>query len=89
MSLYDETLKLYYALRPGAIDEYNKFILQHTPPEMQPDMDAILEPSLPKLMLSDTQQVPVKDASGVDVPGSPGMARVTEAYTGHIELIVP
>jgi hypothetical protein len=89
MSLYDETLKLYYALRPGAINEYNKFILQQTPPEMQADMDGILAPNLPKLMLSDTQPVPVKDASGVDVPGSPGPARVTDEYSGHIELIIP
>lgn len=89
MSTYDEALALYYRLRPAAIEAYDRHILTRTPAELQPDMDAILAPGLPKLMISDTQAVPIKDAAGVDVPGSPGTARASGQYTGYIELIQP
>ncbi len=52
-------------------------------------MDVVLAPSLPKLMISDTQQVQVKDTAGNDVPGSPGIARATTQYSGYIELASP
>ena len=89
MSTYDEALALYYSLRPAAIDAYNKFILSRCPAEWQADMDTILAPNLPKLMVSDTQPVPIKDENGVELPGSPGTARATDQYTGYIEYNAP
>ena len=86
---YQEALEYYYRLQPGAIEEYNKYILSRTPSELQGHMNTILAPDLPKIMVSDTQPVPVKDAQGVDVPGSPGTARSTGQYSGYIELIIP
>lgn len=89
MSTYDEALELYYKLRPAAIDAYDRHILSRTPPNLQADMDAILAPNLPKLMISDTQPVPIKNNAGVDVPGSPGHARATSDFTGYIVLDAP
>jgi len=86
---YDEALDLYYKLRPAAIEAYDEYILTRTPARLQADMDTILAPNAPKLMISDTQAVPIKNESGVDVPGSPGTARATSDFTGYIELIIP
>jgi hypothetical protein len=83
---YEQALELYYQLRPAAIEAYNRHFLIRTPAHLQADMDAVLAPNLPKLMISDTQQVVVKDTAGNDVPGSPGTARATTQYTGYIEL---
>lgn len=86
---YAEALEMYYALRPAAIEEYDNYILSRTPARLQYVMDTILAPNLPKIMVSDTQPVPIKDELGVDVPGSPGTARATSNFTGYIELNAP
>ena len=81
--------ELYYQLQPQAVAEYNKYFLARTPAHLQADMDTLLAPDLPKIMVSDTQPVRVCDAEGNDVPGSPGTARATSGTTGYIELIIP
>jgi hypothetical protein len=83
---YEQALALYYSLRPEAIAAYDRFILSRTPPALQPDMFAVLAPNLPKLMLSDTQIVPLKDEAGVDLPGWKGTCRATSQYSGYIEV---
>lgn len=86
---YDEALKLYYELRPAAIAQYNRYILSRTPADLQADMDTVLAPNLPKLMISDTQAVPICDAGGTPLPGSPGYAKATDQYSGYIVYTPP
>lgn len=85
---YDRALMLYYQLRPMAIEEYDQYILSRCPAELQADMYNILAPDLPKLMLSDTQQVPLKDAQ--DPPqaleGWIGTCRAETEFSGYIEV---
>jgi len=78
--------EMYYALRPGAIDEYNKYFLARTPANLQPAMDGLLAPDLPKIMVSDGQIVPLKDEAGVPLPGWKGTARAVDQYSGYIEV---
>lgn len=83
-------IELYYQLRPAAIEAYDDYILSRTPAHLQPYMRVTLAPDLPKLMISDTQPVPIKDDQDPpqDVPGSPGIARADGAG-GYIELVIP
>jgi len=85
-STYQQALEIYYNLRPGAITAYNNHILLRTPAYLQADMDVILAPNQPKLMISDTQQVPLKDEQAVPIPGWVGTARAETQYSGYIEL---
>jgi hypothetical protein len=79
-----EATEYYYRLRPGAIDEYNKYFLTRTPAYLQDEMNTLLAPDLPKLMISDTQPVRICDAQGTELPGSPGHAHATSQYEGYI-----
>jgi hypothetical protein len=74
----------YYQLRPGAINAYNQYFLSRTPTELQDEMNVLLAPDLPKLMISDTQAVRICDPAGVELPGSPGRAHATSQYEGYI-----
>lgn len=85
-SSYDRALALYYELRPLAIKAYDIYILARTPAELQADMDGILAPGLPKLMMSDTQPVPLKDESAVTLPGWKGTCRAVDQYSGYVEV---
>jgi hypothetical protein len=78
--------ELYYALRPGAIDAYNRHFLVRTPADLQPEMDALLAPDAPKLMLSDNQPVPLKDEAAAPIVGWIGVCRATSQYSGYIEI---
>lgn len=83
--------ELYYQLRPAAIAAYNAYFLARTPAYIQPEMDALLAPNAPKLMISEGEIIPVKDAADppVAVPGSPGTARGDGQGNGYIELVQP
>jgi hypothetical protein len=89
MSTHDEALALYYQLQPAAVEEYDQYILTRTPANLQADMNNILAPNLPKMMMSDTQPIPVKNSEGQDVPGSPGICRATGQESGYVELNIP
>lgn len=82
-----EATEYYNRLRPGAIDEYNTYILTRTPAELQDEMNILLAPDTPKLILSDTQAVRVCDVQGNDLSGSPGHAHVDSEFVGYIVYV--
>lgn len=86
---HERALELYYSLRPGAYNAYNNFVLLRTPHDLQADMDGILAPNIPKVMLSSGQLVPVVDSTGAAVAGSPGTAEVINPDSGKIHLTAP
>jgi hypothetical protein len=83
---HERALALYYQLRPGAYAAYNNYVLVRTPPDLQADMDGILAPNQPKVMLSSGQLVPVVDYVGATVPGSPAVAEVVSPDEGKVKL---
>jgi hypothetical protein len=86
---HEIALEMYYALRPAAIAAYNNYILVRTPAYLQAEMDGILAPNEPKIMLSTGQLVPVIDHLDAPVPGSPGTAQVLTSDTGNVKLSAP